>query len=293
MIGFEETIKFNLLYVDKYIFGKSWFYKENRVPYSMLRYIVEGRGVFEISGKTFDIKEGQIAYIPEGCLLECKSESNTFSFISVRFKASVFFEGADFLTEYYGVPKVINGDKDLERYFVEINNSSKEHSSTRMLKMHGNLELLIASLIDKAKLESNLSLDKSKIIENKKMTSREVHKEIISKNFSEDPRISMVIDYILTHPTQKYSSKHLSEMSGLSESTFRRLFKKQTGKTPNDFNRNLKLITAARLLLLTDDYVNDIAYEVGFEDANYFIRVFKKSFGMTPRQYRLTAHEYR
>ena len=39
MLGFEEIVKYNLLYVDKYIFGKSWFYSENKVPYSMLRYI--------------------------------------------------------------------------------------------------------------------------------------------------------------------------------------------------------------------------------------------------------------
>lgn len=295
MNGFEESIKYNLLYVDKYTFGKSWRYEESRVPYSMLRYIVDGQGVFGISGKTYEVKAGQVVYIPEGSLLECESKSSKFSFISVRFKASVFFEGADFLTEYYGLSKIIEGDKELEGYFVAINQSSKDHSSTRMLKMHGNLELLIANLIEKSnRLNrfSRLERDRIKDRITRKLSSLEIQEKMISKNLGEDPRISIIIDYILTHPTERYSLPNLSKMADLSETSFRRLFKKQTGKSPNEFIRDQRLMSAARLLLLTDDHINDIAYEVGFEDVNYFIRVFKTTFGTTPRKYRMTAHEY-
>ena len=51
----------------------------------------------------------------------------------------------------------------------------------------------------------------------------------------------------------------------------------------------MRLTTAARLLLVSNRQVNDIAYEVGFEDPNHFIRVFKKAFGYTPNQYRSNA----
>lgn len=63
MLGFEEIVKYNLLYVDKYIFGKSWFYSENKVPYSMLRYITNGRGLFKIDGQEIPLKAGDIVYI--------------------------------------------------------------------------------------------------------------------------------------------------------------------------------------------------------------------------------------
>ncbi len=292
MLGFEETIKFNLLYVDMYTFGKSWRYEESRVPYSMLRYIIEGEGAFAIAGEAYKIDKGQVVYIPEGSLLECESKSDKFSFISVRFTTSVFFEGADFLSEYYGLPKIIEADENVLRYFNEIYASSKERGAIRMLKMHGNLEILMAHLIEKSNVTNNedRSMIKNKIIKN--LSSQEINQKIINKNLSEDPRISLVLDYILTHPTQKFTLAKLSQMAGVSESTFRRLFKKQTGKSPNEFIRNQRLISAARLLLITDDYINDIAYEVGFEDVNYFIRVFKKNFGVSPRKYRMTAHEY-
>lgn len=48
-----------------------------------------------------------------------------------------------------------------------------------------------------------------------------------------------------------------------------------------------RLISEAKILLrLTPTNVNEVAYALGFEDANYFIRLFKKSEGMTPGEYR-------
>jgi AraC-like DNA-binding protein len=55
--------------------------------------------------------------------------------------------------------------------------------------------------------------------------------------------------------------------------------------------KELRLTTAARKLLVSNDNISDIAYEVGYEDPNYFIREFKSAFGYTPKQYRQAAKE--
>ena len=72
----------------------------------------------------------------------------------------------------------------------------------------------------------------------------------------------------------------------------RKLFKKQTGKSPNEWIRDLRIMTAAHLLLSTDDNINEIAYKAGFDDVNYFIRVFKKKLGNTPKKFREVAANY-
>ena len=83
----------------------------------------------------------------------------------------------------------------------------------------------------------------------------------------------------------------MAEIAGLSKQRFTHLFKEQTGKSPMVYIKELRLTIAARRLLVSSENVSDIAYEVGYEDPNYFIREFKAAFGYTPNQYRKAARE--
>lgn len=72
----------------------------------------------------------------------------------------------------------------------------------------------------------------------------------------------------------------------MSPSSLRPLFKGHTGKSPGAFVRDLRMTAAARLLLVADRRISAIAYELGFDDANYFARIFKSTFGVSPQEYR-------
>ncbi len=52
--------------------------------------------------------------------------------------------------------------------------------------------------------------------------------------------------------------------------------------------RQLRCGQAARLLRETDTPIAEISAYVGYPDSNYFIKVFKKTLGMTPSEYRKT-----
>lgn len=66
--------------------------------------------------------------------------------------------------------------------------------------------------------------------------------------------------------------------------------KVETGKTTKEWI-HLELINAAKdLLLASDQPIDQIAYELGFEYPNYFARLFKKKVGLTPTQYRNQLH---
>lgn len=56
---------------------------------------------------------------------------------------------------------------------------------------------------------------------------------------------------------------------------FGSLFYEQTGKNPLEYLNELRVVSAARKLLISGDNISDIAYSLGFHDVNYFIRVFK------------------
>ena len=284
--SFMNTIRFNFLYIDKYSFGRTWTYPESAIPYNMLRYIIDGSAEFVVDGETVIVRKGQVSYIPEGCWLSCKALEDTFAFYSIRFTTSVFYEGANFLREYYNFPLVMDVGEGIEPYFGDIYKWVRTDKKSKSFHVRGALDTLIASLID------ILNSDDVKAeINGLEYNLEQIRKRVKKSTVQTDPRIQTVIDYIMLNPTEEYTSDKLSGMAEVAETTFRRLFKEATGKTATEFIRQVRLTTAARLLLVSNDPVNCIAHDVGFEDANHFTRVFRQAFGMTPGRYRKMSQE--
>lgn len=287
--SFMNKIRFNFLYIDKYSFGKTWIYPESAIPYNMLRYVIDGSAEFMVDDEIVRVKKGQVAYIPESCRLSCRALEDGFSFYSIRFTTSVFYEGANFLKEYYNFPLVMDVGEEIEAYFSSIYNWVRTEKKSKAFHVRGALDSLIASLIDI--LNSDEPEDVKGEINSLEYNLEQIRRRVKSSSVQTDPRIQTVIDYIMLNPTEEYTSAKLGDMAEVAPTTFRRLFKEATGKTATEFIRQVRLTMAARLLLVSNDPVNCIAHDVGFEDANHFTRVFRQAFGMTPNQYRKMSQE--
>jgi CheY-like chemotaxis protein/AraC-like DNA-binding protein len=72
---------------------------------------------------------------------------------------------------------------------------------------------------------------------------------------------------------------------GMSRSQFYRKIAALTGKSPNEFIRDMRLKRAAQLLALNRGTVAEIAYEVGFNRPSYFTKCFKDYYGKLPSEY--------
>jgi transcriptional regulator GlxA family with amidase domain len=79
----------------------------------------------------------------------------------------------------------------------------------------------------------------------------------------------------------------LIEVAQLPERSFMRRFREATGMTPLDYVQALRLEEAKQMLETGDLPVEAIANEVGYEDASFFGRLFRRKVGLTPAQYRL------
>lgn len=283
-----DNVRFNFLYIDTYSFGRNWVFPESAVPYNMLRLIESGEGTFFIDDEEICCKKNDIVYIPRGSRLSCYALTDNFSFTSIRFTNSVFFEGGDFLKDYYGLSTVIQckGEKE---YFQKIYQYIKSADPARMFFVRGYLELLIGSLISRMNAGGKVSHKISTSEEEYNLES--IRKRIKKADTNIDSRIQVVVDYILLHPSEHYTPQKMADMAELSKQRFSCLFKEQIGKSPMAYIKELKLTTAARKLLVSNDKVSDIGYEIGYEDPNYFIREFKAAFGYTPKQYRQAAKE--
>lgn len=101
-----------------------------------------------------------------------------------------------------------------------------------------------------------------------------------------DKRIVMVCNKMLRDYMEWHTINYYAELCNLSISRFSHLFKSQVGSTPLDYLMSLRITRASEMLSGTELSVSRIAQLIGFNDYNYFIRVFKKYKGKTPANFR-------
>jgi two-component system response regulator YesN len=92
--------------------------------------------------------------------------------------------------------------------------------------------------------------------------------------------------YVTSHMSQAITLKDVSEHLGLSPSYFSRLFHKKTQQCFVDYVREQKIHTAQSFIRTTNKKMYQIANLVGYENVQYFSRVFKKTTGKTPISFR-------
>ncbi len=271
------------------MFRRGWIYPDSYVPYCMLRNILKGSAEFVINGECSLVQERDVCYIPEGCRLECHTLEDEFSFISIRFTTTVRLDGSDFLSEYFRIPRITHqGDAEVLGYFQMVYQNAAAQSTGKLFRIRGNLELILAWLVERApqallgegeRPEADMPVDD--------VRRSGFHSDRIRR----DSRVQVVVDYLVAHPSEPFDTEFLARMADMSPSSLRRLFKEHTGKSPGAFARDLRMTTAARRLLVTDQRISTIAYELGFDDANYFARIFKSVFGVSPQKYRSASRE--
>ncbi|NDW10792.1 hybrid sensor histidine kinase/response regulator transcription factor [Dysgonomonas sp. 520] len=108
----------------------------------------------------------------------------------------------------------------------------------------------------------------------------------IGINKADEKFMERIIDIINENITETdFTIDRIAEAVFMSRSSLNRKIKAITGLTPTDFIRLIRLRKAAELLQNGEYRIGEICYMVGFSSSSYFIRLFQKQFGMTPREF--------
>ncbi len=99
-------------------------------------------------------------------------------------------------------------------------------------------------------------------------------------------RLRSMISYINQNYPEKMTLSQIAKTAGVSEREATRCFKKCIGQSPMEYLIKYRLNQAKKLLLETDMSITSICQQCGFSDSAYFGKVFRRSYGMTPREYR-------
>lgn len=104
------------------------------------------------------------------------------------------------------------------------------------------------------------------------------------KNYSQITQ--RCITYIDFHYAETLSLSFFADMCHVTKSYLSTLFRKETGTTITDYIHNVRIRHALVLLNSTALPVHAIAASCGYPDINYFIKIFKRLNGTSPKQYR-------
>jgi len=112
--------------------------------------------------------------------------------------------------------------------------------------------------------------------------------------FARLARTRQVEDYVIAR-CQTWVAEHYNEsnpvtalvrLSGLAERSFSRRFQQATGMAPLEYVHALRIEEAKQMLEAGEQPIDAIAQEVGYEDAAYFSRLFRRKVNLSPNQYR-------
>ena len=243
-------------------------------------YIIEGSMLLQVDLQSFIVNKGDIIIIPPNLIHGASRCNNSpCEFYAIVFHPSLISSVFnDTIQQHYLDPFFIKTSKS----FHYINTKSEEYDKTLQyvisiietysLKSFG-FELLIKAYI----LQMFYNIIQFHSIENNQLKKDDALTTV---------RIKKILAFLEDNYQQPFSLSDWALSISLSKEQFCRIFKKHLLNTPIEYLINYRISKATNLLTHSNLPIIDIAFETGFESANYFTITFKNKMHVTPREYR-------
>ena len=111
-------------------------------------------------------------------------------------------------------------------------------------------------------------------------TEQQLNKHIVTQ-----ARLRMMMQFIADHHTERISLDNIASAANISKSAALRCFRAGMQVSPVGYLNDYRLNRAKELLISSHSTVSEVALAVGFDNVGYFDRVFKRAFGITPKQF--------
>ena len=276
-----DDLKLVVLNIGYAVHDKDWNWRDVSSPFTRLYYVTDGYAQIEMENKIYDLVSGMMYMVPSFV-----KHTNICNGHFEHYYIHVFEDGlsSNHLFEEYAFPfETIpeKGDLELFMRLCELNPLGRLPQSNP--KSYDNQPTLIQNL----RINKMRSLQD--IVESRGilyiLVSRFLDKAT-PKTLTDDDRVKNAINYIRKNLGSRILVEDLAKKSALSTEHFIRVFKNETGETPNTYISKAKMERAMVMLATGDAAVKSIALSLGYDDVPYFNRAFKKFLGMTPQQYR-------
>lgn len=266
-----ETIQRGTTEFPVGIFAQTIYLNEphHHVEYELLL-ISEGRAVIGIEGHEYPLKAGDAVFLEPGTIHYARSvvDGEIYRYNAIIFSDAIlgnendpcriFFEGIR-INRFPAIPESLCDDI---RYASRLEADGTEG---RQIQIKACLLSLIAHFIRTGQYKKVSPLD-----------SYKRH----SRN-----TIDSVLTYVQEHFRENITLESLLEITHYSKSYFIRLFHDNVGMGLTEYVNKYRIEKSCLDMLYTDKNITEVASSNGFNNIQYFSRVFKKYMGCTPKQY--------
>lgn len=238
-------------------------------------HVVEGQYNLFWGGKKTVLEQDEYCIIQDGVLhgddedvMPCKYESVVFDFNLVRIKNFLHDSFLNDIAEHRVIlnKKFTVSEPDVKKEVDSIFELLKTKEPGFELFTVGRL-LCLFGYIKKAKLYSE-------------------DEKVLDKNKIRTEQLKSVLNLIAENYNKDLSLDDMADKAGMSPKYFCRVFHEMTHRTPIEYLNAYRIDQSCTLLRNSDDSLINLAYNCGFNDFSYFIKIFKKYKGMTPHKYR-------
>jgi len=227
----------------------------------LIHYVVSGKGKYSVEGKEFEISAGEIFLVyPSTIISYTADKKDPWEYYWVGFNGTeakrligmTAFERERPVIDY-------SANSDLKRLLFNIYSSRGAETKNEAL-MLGRLYIFLARLIE--------------------LGGKDQIEDTLGKRY-----LKQAIQFISHNYSNNIDVEEIAASAGISRSHLYRIFMSELGMAPSDYLTQYRVNKACTLLHESKFTVTEVASSVGYEDALYFSRVFKRIKGASPTKY--------
>lgn len=230
-----------------------------------IHFVHAGRGIVRAEGVTHELTAGQafLAY-PERVIFYQADETDPWTYSWIGFCGD---QAAEILsrTRLSPAAPVFPMDTRLMPQLYELLNEAEGNAATRDLRLQALLHEFLTLLVE-------LTLASGQSAPNRMQPK--------------DAYIHRCLDFLHGHYSEEITVGQLAAIVGLDRKYLSVLFKRATGIPPQQYLLNYRMEKACGLLRKGHYSIGEVARSVGYQDALLFSKMFKKTVGVSPSDYR-------
>lgn len=252
----DKELPINVLMTGVSICDENHNYVRNNPDITIIEYVFKGEGTILINNKKIDVKTDDIYILPAGISHEYYANpNNPWAKYFMNLSGSL---AQSLLVNFSLNNQVVFSAPSLKKLFIEIMKVSfgdipESEKQSKLTGLYFEILHRLYILNKEAKKSSEAVLVKNYLDEN---SSRIISNTELANQIYRSP------DYCL------------------------KLFKREFGTTPYEYQMNNKMFIASSLLQHTKMSIAEIAEFIGYQNPHYFTSMFKSRVGVTPTQYR-------